>query len=338
MPKKFKEQFRKGKITAHIRKHNGVYEVRCQINKITVLGTSIVLETAKAKFIEKLRTIDFNTFTPKNIKFNDYFEKWLNTVKKPYIKDNTYKTYLQTYSHDIKPYFATKDLASLKSLELQEYMNILTASGKNRVTKAVYQLLKAFFEFAVADDVLKKSPFDKIKLLPYEQEKATSLSREEEKELVSLLDANSGVPLQAFVFSLYTGLRRSELATIEIQGEFVKVCTAKTRVWQKDKYRLIPISPLLKRYLPYINIEKVKTIAPSTLTTAFKKLLPNHHLHELRHTFITRCQECGIKREIVSLWAGHTADSSMTSKVYTHLENNKTLQIEEIQKFDYFFN
>ena len=63
--------------------------------------------------------------------------------------------------------------------------------------------------------------------------------------------------------------------------------------------------------------------------------MPNHHLHDLRHTFITRCQECGIAREIVSLWAGHAADSSVTSTVYTHLEKNEEYQLSEIEKFDY---
>ena len=244
---------------------------------------------------------------------------------------------MQTYKHDIEPYFANRELASLKSLELQEYMNELSASGRNRVTKAVYQLLKPMFEFAVVDNIICNSPFAKVKILPYEQQKATCLTKAEEKNLIDRLNAQSSPTIQALVFLLYTGIRRSELATIELDGEFIKVCTAKTRVWQNDKFRLIPISPMLKRFLPYINIDKIKALAPDTLTTAFKKLTKTHHLHELRHTFITRCQEYGIKREIVSLWAGHTADNSLTSTVYTHLENNKHLQIEEIQKFDYFF-
>lgn len=58
-------------------------------------------------------------------------------------------------------------------------------------------------------------------------------------------------------------------------------------------------------------------------------LRPNHLLHDLRHTFITRYQECGIKRGIVSLLAGHTADSSITSIVYTHLEQYYGKQPEE---------
>lgn len=31
------------------------------------------------------------------------------------------------------------------------------------------------------------------------------------------------------------------------------------------------------------------------------KLFPPHNLHDLRHTSITRCRECGVPREIVSV-------------------------------------
>jgi integrase len=55
-------------------------------------------------------------------------------------------------------------------------------------------------------------------------------------------------------------------------------------------------------------------------------------LHDLRYTFVTRAQECGIKREYVSLWAGHKANNSITSNVYTHLGQNKDVQITEMKK------
>ena len=58
MPKEFKKEFRAGKITAHVRrKKNGVFEIRCQINKTPIRAASKVLATAKEKFIVELYKI-----------------------------------------------------------------------------------------------------------------------------------------------------------------------------------------------------------------------------------------------------------------------------------------
>ena len=103
----------------------------------------------------------------------------------------------------------------------------------------------------------------------------------------------------------------------------------------KEKIRAIPISPMLAKVLPYINLDEIKTLPLNVLTNRFRKLCPGHHLHDLRHTFVTRGQECGIKREYVSLWAGHKADNSVTSNIYTHLGQNKQVQIAEMQKYNY---
>ena len=73
----------------------------------------------------------------------------------------------------------------------------------------------------------------------------------------------------------------------------------------------------------------------SALLCHFTDVFENHHLHDLRHTFITRAQECDIRREIVSLWAGHKADSSITTTVYTHFQERSELQLQEIVKYDY---
>ena len=143
---------------------------------------------------------------------------------------------------------------------------------------------------------------------------------------------------QAYAFILYTGLRRCELSSIIIDGEWIQVITAMQRKGMKEKSRSIPISPMLKKVLPFIDIEEIKALSLNILTKSFKDVCPNHHLHDLRHTFITRAQECGIRREIVSLWAGHQADSSITTAVHTHFQDRSELQITEMQKYNYKYN
>ncbi len=176
----------------------------------------------------------------------------------------------------------------------------------------------------------------KVRIPTYEQKHGTPLTRAEEKIFVDKLKSNNDdLYLQAYVFILYTGLRRSELSSMIIDNTWVTVTTGKQRKGKSEKQRRIPISPMLKKVLPLIDVNGITALKTEPLTRRFKNLSPDHHLHDLRHTFITRCQECGIQREIVSLWAGHAADSSITSTVYTHLEHYEENQLREIKKFSY---
>ena len=67
-----------------------------------------------------------------------------------------------------------------------------------------------------------------------------------------------------------------------------------------------------------------------------KRLFSNHHPHELRHTFITRCKECGVQSEVVSIWAGHSLSGTITTTVYTHYSDE--FQLKEAEKGNYRLN
>lgn len=339
MPKEFNTLFKKGKIKARVRRReDGRYEIRCQFNNIKISASSKKnLETAKQKFIEKIsKPQQYTQKKPrKSLLFGTYLLKWLETVKKPYVKENTYKFYLQAVKTYIIPEFEKKKIDDISALDLQQFLNKFTLQGKNRTAKKIVQILKPFFEYAVADDKIKRSPMGKVTIGTYEQKHGTSITREEEKEFMESFLRKPILYKQAYVFILYTGLRRSELATATIDDKWISVVTGKQRKGKNIKTRKIPISPILKRLLTLIDFDKIIKISLNILTRKIKEFIPNHHLHDLRHTFITRCQECGIAREIVSLWAGHAADSSVTSTVYTHLEKNEEYQLSEIEKFDY---
>jgi integrase len=90
---------------------------------------------------------------------------------------------------------------------------------------------------------------------------------------------------------------------------------------------------MVKRMLPYIDFEKAKTSNMNTVSTRMKRLFPEHHLHELRHTFVSRCKECGVMSEVVSIWAGHSLSGTITSTVYTHYSDD--FQLKEAEKVIY---
>jgi integrase len=338
MTKEFRKSFKTHKLKAHVRKtKDNIYEVRCVHKGHIIQGTSKDLVTAKEKFITRLNEIDFSRPPTKGKRsyLVDYMEEWLETAKKPFIKESTYGDYQQTFKAYIKPHFEGKKLTQIKYFELQDYLNEFSNAGKHRTAKKIYQLLSTMFDYAVADGIIPRTPMAKIKLMRYEQEHGVPLTIDEESAFIKDFYAKPDIYNQAFAFILYTGIRRSELATATIDENWIYIATSKQRKGMKDKIRAIPISPMLAKVLPYINFDEIKTIPVNVLTNRFRKLCPGHHLHDLRHTFVTRAQECGIKREYVSLWAGHKADNSITSNVYTHLGQNKEVQIAEMKKYDY---
>jgi integrase len=85
---------------------------------------------------------------------------------------------------------------------------------------------------------------------------------------------------------------------------------------------------ILLRYKDYPQNERIFTLSDNGLMKRVAKLhkatpdLPRLTMHELRHTFISRCHEKGIDEIIVQKWVGHAIGSRMTKAVYTHIGND----------------
>ena len=162
---------------------------------------------------------------------------------------------------------------------------------------------------------------------------------DEEKTLVNHCIANADKDTaSALLVLLYTGLRRSELKTLKIiDGTWLECETSKERMGKNIVKRQIPFTPMMKRVLPYIDFEKARNVNLNSLNTAIKRIFPNHHLHELRYTFITRCKESGVHGEVVLLWDGHEEDktihSSKVDRGYTDF--SKEFQLKEATKVNY---
>lgn len=138
----------------------------------------------------------------------------------------------------------------------------------------------------------------------------------------------------ALLVLLYFGLRKSELKSIQIiDGQWLQCETSKERLGQDVVLRKNPFTSQVKKMLPYIDFERAKNTNLNTISTRMKRLLPNHHPHELRHTFISRCKECGVQSEVVSIWAGHSLSGTITSTVYTHY--SEEFQLKEAEKVVY---
>ena len=86
-----------------------------------------------------------------------------------------------------------------------------------------------------------------------------------------------------------------------------------------------------------VDFDAAKNVNLCKLRSAFKRLFPNHHPHELRYTYITRCKEAGVSGEVVMLWDGHSSDqdvkTSAVDRGYT--DYSKEFILSEAEKVNY---
>lgn len=333
MPKFFQTIYKlKGGKAAHIRqKENGTYEIRYRRDGLNLSVSSKNLGDAKERFIQALNQSEkIPNSTP--LLFEPYARQWLEVIKKAEVKESTYSDYCTVFKAHIYPKFGNFYMRDIKPTDVQKFINELCEKKTFRIAEKIYMLLHALFEFAAAEEIISKSPMILLRKPKHEATHGQAFTIEEERAFVRTC-LESGMPYRyAYILMLYTGIRRSELSSVQVSTEWITVITSKTRKGLSQKTRKIPVSPMLRPFLPLMTKEAL-THSAETLTRGFSKMISGRHLHELRHTFITRCQECGISRELTSLWAGHRADNTMTSNVYTHF--SEEFQLNEVQKLYY---
>ena len=79
---------------------------------------------------------------------------------------------------------------------------------------------------------------------------------------------------------------------------------------------------MLKPYLQGIEALDIPTL--EYVRYEFNNVLPNHILYDLRTTFYTRCEECGVAPPARDHFVGHS--SSVLNATYTDLSDEYLLR------------
>lgn len=335
MPTAYRNIFAANDMIIHYRlRADGVYEARFHRQGIDIEVSSKDLTKLKQKFIDRLNHKDDPKKSKKKEKtFADYADEWLK-IKKVTTKDSTYKEYVRMLNRDVLPKFGEMTAKEIDRSTLQDFLLTYVDKGTLRMAHKLFLLLRCIFDM-IADDYGIPTPMKKVVVPNYESKSGVAFTYEEEKRLVNYCLANLKKDTShAFLVLIYTGLRRSELASLNvIDGTWLECETSKERMGKNVVKRKIPFTPMFRRVMPYIDFEKAKNVNLSSLQTAMKRLFPEHHSHELRHTFISRCKESGVLSEVVSLWAGHSLSGTITTTVYTHYSDE--FMLKEAEKVDY---
>ena len=348
MPKSFQHLFAVDSTIVKYRYYQGLFQARYRRNGFNIEVASKDFETMKRKFTERLigqaQQCDLpqgsaKKPTARTVLFGDFADEWLK-IKKQTTKPSTYAEYERLLKTNLKPRFGHLYLSYINRPMIQSYLFEFVEQGKHRTADKLKLLLRCIFDLA-ADDYGIQSPVKKIVLPYHESKKGSAFTKAEERKLVEYCINNpDGATTSAMLVLLYFGLRQCELASIQlIDGKFLDCITGKERLGREESHRQIPITPVARRVLQHIDFEKAKNTKRDSIRTLFTRLFPNHHPHELRYTFITRCKECGVNHELVMLWDGHKDDKEVrTSNVdrgYTDYSEEYILS--EAEKVNYEF-
>lgn len=199
---------------------------------------------------------------------------------------------------------------------------------KPRACEDVKTLLSGIFEYAVNCGLITINPMKVIYVPKHQRETGKALTIEEEKAFIKKIDNHRFKYI--FLKMLYSGIRPCEIEDLKEDSEqhVIIVKNGKLKSYQKNLTRTLPVFPMFEPYFGF----RCEKVTRDLLNTEFRKILPNHSLKDLRHTFTTRARECGIDNEVVAVWTGHSL-GKITSSVYTHF--SMEFQQEQAKKLVY---
>lgn len=258
--------------------------------------------------------------------YNDWLRDWINVYKKPFVKN--YKAIQRCIDLHIPRYIRNHYLCNLTAFDIQKALNGVKSS---RMRVSVYDIYHGSLTMAYKVGVISSDIASALIKPKHIRLVGSALSR---SELSAFLSAIRYHRLRYYyLFLLYTGCRRSEALSvrwsdIDLSKRRLHIRGTKTEL--SDRY--IPLFPELCELLEKIPYKGDKLFYhyPNYVTRTFKKLCPAHKLHDLRHTFATRCLECGINIKVVQKWLGHSRLDT-TASIYTHVQDDFILS--EAEKF-----
>lgn len=334
MPKKFRQIFAVSGYTAHVRrrrsgKNGWNYEIRYRKLGYNLCVSSNKLETAKQKFINLVIDIEKNGgvfVTDIPTRFDKFAMFYYQNYYSRKVDAQTYRIALSQYKNHLEPRFGTMPLKAITPKPCQELIDELFEQGKGRTAEDIFTRLNVIFKAAIKHNVLYSNPMDMVILNDYERTHGRALTKDEERKLLS---ETAGTPYQLmFAVALYTGMRPNEYETARIEGAFIVAKNSK-RKNRKIEYKRIPITPMLAPYL--VGVTELTFCRVETLRKKFNEILPGHKLYDLRTTFYTRCQECGVAEVAIKKFVGHSL--GVLAETYTDL--SEAFLLKEGNKFKY---
>lgn len=291
-----------------------------------------------------------NHIIMKNTTFREIATKW-QKEKARFVKESSLAVYTDTLEKHLLPEFGDKQ--RVEEEDVQRLIYSLHKKGMSRGSvQGIVLVLKMILRYGAKKGLcgpplwnlaypLKDKPFH-IEILPLEYHRLLLANLRKKPNPKSL----------GLYLSLSTGLRIGEvcglmLEDFDTQRGILTIRRTVTRISNREDGGtrivigkpktplscrelplpddIIPVLERLKRRLPghvFLISGKVKPLEPRSYRNYFSKYLsdlglPHYRFHALRHSFATRCIECGCDYKTVSALLGHS-NINTTLNLYVH--------------------
>ena len=236
------------------------------------------------------------------------YEEWIELQQDK--ADGTIRAYESAYKY-LEPLHNEK-MSDLDRITLQTFYDNLGGT-KSRATK-VQKLLTNLIKYSVKKGIMPMSSLNIHKVIDisdipegYKTERHI-IPKDVIDKLWTMTDQEL---VKQVLLYIYTGCRWSELYNLEPEHchpDYIEIVAAKTEAG----VRIVPLCDKVKKLLP---VEPIPSY--NVFNKYFQQLLPGHHIHDTRHTFITMLSEAKVDNRIIKTIVGHK--SADITEHYTHI-------------------
>lgn len=288
-----------------------------------------------------------------NMTVDTWFDFWLNTLHAD-VRYNTKRNYQSYYNRRIKETIGCMLISDVKPLHCMAVLNEAKLKGDSHGSMVkTRSVMSSLFSTAVENELINKSPVTKsVKAAQTPKKERTVLTEQQQKEFLEIAKPHSHY--EEFMFVLYTGLRAGELQGLkwsDVDWKEKTIHIQRTMYYDDDKKefyenptktnagdRIIPLTNAAfdilesRRHRKLVNFHKwdfvfLNSEGNITPTKTYNKILKSivkqmgiekFSMHNLRHTFASRCIELGMTPKVLQKLLGHER-IAMTMDLYVHV-------------------